>query len=1414
MKLGAKRPLEETDMYQLSKENDPINVSFLFRRAWSETVADAQQKQQKQPSAWRAMVRAFYKPFAFAGVLKAVQDAIMFTQPIFMNRIIQNVEYSSTQPASTGYLFVAGMFFSMILQTFFINAYFARVMKIGMQLRAGLVDLIYTKAMSLSSGARQSMTIGEITTLMSIDSTKLEGLTSYLHIVWSGSLQIIVALALLYWFLGPATFAGVLVMLVLIPTQMRTATVLGGFRKRMMRFTDKRVKVVNEVLQGIRVIKYFAWEKPFLGKISQLREEEVKLVKKIAYVKAVNFAISILSPVLVALVTFETYVALGNELNAATVFTSLSLFNIMRFPLQMLPIMLAAIVDARVSLIRLSKFLNASEIEASAILTEASVKNAAVVVRDASFTWASEKDSAGNSMDDRTTAAAAKRGPSASVPSSSASSSSSTSASASSSNSGYEWSLSDINLVVPKGKLVAIVGAVGSGKSSILSALLGEMRKTAGTVELVGDPAYVPQEAWIQNATLRDNVLFCKPMDELRYEAAIDVCALRPDLEVLPAGDSTEIGERGINLSGGQKQRVNLARAVYSDADILLMDDCLSAVDPHVARHIFEKCVCDYVQDKTRILVTHQLQFVHMADLIVVMDGGRISEVGSYDDLMQHPSGTFRRLISTLQGGSVDSSSSRRSSSSSSEVAADASAGTGSGNGTASKKNGDPQQDTLTKKAVTAGGAAIAASGQEDQPGSPVSPTAAAAGKDKDKDKDKGKITTVETRETGAVSSKVVKGYIVAGGGVLMLSILLGIFLLANSARIVTDVWLALWSADAVQPPLSVHMYMMIYGLLALALAILELIRSFFLAGMGVTASIRLHLRALTSTLRGRMSYFDATPMGRILNRFSKDVEGVDQMLLPALQSFLSILFNTLMSLMVCCYILPFFMIPLVPALVFYYFAQKFYRSTSRELKRLDSITRSPLYSHFSETLGGISTIRAYRFQGRFQQLNLDKLARNLRPYWLQIVAQRWLSLRLDILAAIIVGFCALFIVMARSSIDPGLAGLALLYTTQLTGLLNWVVRMATDAENQLNSVERLLELANDTPQERSDESYGDRGALLKEDGWPRNGLVDFDEVEMRYREDRPPVLTGISLRFNSGEKIGVVGRTGAGKSSLLQVLFRMVEPSAGQITIDHVDICAVPLTQLRSNALTIIPQEPFLFSGTIRSNLDPFGLHEDQELWECLRKSHLKTLVEGYPLKLEHEVSEYGQNFSVGQRQLFCLSRAMLRKGKVLVLDEATANVDVETDVLIQDTIRSEFADRTVVTIAHRLNTIIDYDRIVVLDQGRVVEFDSAYALLTNHPDGPFGKIVAQTGKASSEHLLSLARMKAESVAGAAAAARVEATVGPGVVAATAAGRSSGGFGRWAAGGSLEGSAAAATMADAPPDDEDSTQLLGSMDS
>ncbi|XP_055543163.1 multidrug resistance-associated protein 1-like [Wyeomyia smithii] len=1257
---GFRKPLTDDDMYDLNPENTSRELVPPFDKYWYESVEKARRKQmaadkkegkvnltQKPYAATNgsilpAMIKAYGGPFWFAAMLQFCLSGLQFASPYLMQELMANIAIDG--PFWMGMLIAFALFVTALLIALFNGQYYLNTTVVGYRIRTGLISAIYRKALRISSSAKKDTTVGEIVNLMAVDAQRFFELMPYVHVLWSAPLIIALCIYLLYDILGPAVFAGLAVMVVMTPITGYIAGKMKSLQVQQMRIKDERVKQMNEILSGVKVLKLYAWEPSFEKQIIDVRLKEIKILKSVAYYNAATFFSWSMAPFLVTLASFAVYVMVdeNNVLDPQTAFVSLALFNVLRFPLALFPMMITFAMQAWVSIKRINKFMNSEEIDPNNVTNNRSEN--ALLIKDGTFSWGDETPT-----------------------------------------------LKNINLAVSKGKLSAVVGSVGTGKSSLISALLGEMEKTKGTVNTDGRIAFVPQQAWIQNATLRENILFGRGFDAQKYDRVLESCALKPDLAMLPGGDSTEIGEKGINLSGGQKQRIALARAVYADAEIYLFDDPLSAVDAHVGKHIFEKVIGPQgmLVGRSRLLVTHGISFLPYVDEIFVMKDGEISESGTYKQLLDQK-GAFAeflsqhiqeldeeddelQIIQEVLNDDVIRNIVQRTQS----VRSNRSNESG---GSKRRKKISRQESRMSNR--------------------PQVPQAAAA------------VGTVliqkEESATGGVSYLVYMKYFKAiGWNLAFWSICFCI--LNQASALYGNIWLTDWSEDpkAATDPSVRDMYLGVYGGLGGLQSIALLIASITLALGCLNAANRMHNNLLESTLRMSMSFFDTTPQGRIMNRFSKDVDVADNTLPSSIRLWLQMFFNVVGVFIVIGISTPIFLAAVPVFLIIYYIIQKLYIATSRQLKRLESVTRSPIYSHFGESITGQSTIRAYGEQKRFTVESEQRVDYNQLMSYPSIIANRWLAIRLEIIGSLVVFLAALFAMLSRDTIGSATVGLSITYALNISTVLSFLVRMTAEVETNIVAVERLEEY---TVLPR--EADWNKGTVDK--SWPDQGKVEFADYKIRYRDGLDLVIKGISLRVEGGEKIGIVGRTGAGKSSLTLGLFRIVEAAGGKIVIDGLDISQMGLHQLRSR-LTIIPQDPVLFSGSLRMNVDPLRSYSDDQVWRALELSHLKSFVKGLTAGLEHEIAENGENLSVGQRQLICLARAILRKTKVLILDEATAAVDLETDDLIQKTIRSEFADCTILTIAHRLNTILDSDRVLVLDKGLVAECDSPQKLLAD---------------------------------------------------------------------------------------------------
>ncbi|KAF0697853.1 Aste57867_11493 [Aphanomyces stellatus] len=1227
--LGNKRPLEFDDLYQLNADDRAVHISETFKKYWAIEMT------KSKPRLWWALARSFGGPFVAAGFLKLIHDSLQFVGPMVIKYIIAFLSDPSAD-ISTGLYYVVAIFVSGVVQSFSLRQYFFLCFETGLRFRSAVVTAVYQKSLVLASSARAKKSTGEITNLMSIDAQRLQEITNYLHAIWYALFQIVISSYLLYLQLGVAFVAGVVVMLLVIPTTAAISQMMRKLQRALMVVKDERVKVVYEVLSGIKVIKLQAWENSFTTRVMQFRSNELDRLRTYIYARAGSSMVFNGVPSLVTVASFFAFIYLGNTLDVGTALTSLSLFNILRFPLFMLPNVINSLVEAQVSFGRLEEFFMMEEMEP---VTAGPLTEIGVALQHADFEWDAAEE---------TEAAERQDGP----------------------------ILHDINLKLKDGTLCAIVGSVGSGKSTLVSGILGDARCSKGHVHRFGSVAYVSQQPFIQNATLKDNITFGLAFDHARYQNAIRVSCLVEDLKILPGGDMTEIGEKGINLSGGQRTRVAIARAVYQDADIYLLDDPLAAVDAHVGSDIFKQCIKTALKGKLIVLVTNGLNFLKDCDNVVVLEQGKIVQQGAYDALLEDAEGALAKMMESVQQAPEKEDAGKNDDDEQHEAE----------EGEARERTESNRSDVEADKA---GNAALIAD---------------------------------EDRSTGDVPWATYQVWIDACGGMGMGLVVILMYILTNCVNLSATFWLSFWSENATDAEHSQMFYLYVFMALNGGVILMMFVQSLTLYMTGLRGSTLMFNQLLTQVLRAPMSFFDTTPLGRIVNRMSKDVYAIDETIPANWGMLFGTVFSVITTICTVIYVTPWFSVVLVPLGILYYVSQRYFIKTSRELQRLDSISRSPVYALLTETLEGMPTIRAFGAERQFAARNETMLDRNQRAYFLNFSANCWLALRLEFAGTMVATAAALCAVLGHLSnagvAFAGLAGVSLSYAFNVTQSLNWSVRMLSTIQTQMVSVERINTY---TTMETEAELKADpvKQLALEHANWPSAGALTFTGVDLRYRQGLPRVLRKLTFSIEAKEKIGIVGRTGAGKSSLVVALMRLVELDAGTITMDGVDISTIGLHDLRDK-VSIIPQDPVLFSGTIRSNLDPFDRYGDDAIWTSIKRANLHNAV----TTLDDKVDERGQNFSVGERQLICIARALLKKSKVILMDEATASIDANTDRLIQESIRESFKDCTCLTIAHRINTILDSDRILVMDKGSAAEFDTPAALLKN-PKGIFTNLV-----------------------------------------------------------------------------------------
>uniref|UniRef100_A0A8C8IWZ7 Multidrug resistance-associated protein 4 n=1 Tax=Oncorhynchus tshawytscha TaxID=74940 RepID=A0A8C8IWZ7_ONCTS len=1112
----------------------------------------------------------------------------------------------------------------------------------------GIFTLI--EALCLSSAAMGKTTTGQIVNLLSNDVNKFDEVTIFLHFLWVGPLQAAAVLGLLWVEIGPSCLAGMAVLVILMPTQTMFGRLFSKFRSKTAALTDNRIRTMNEVVSGIRIIKMYAWEKPFSALVNDVRRKEISKIMSSSYLRGLNMASFFAASKIIVFITFTVYVLLGNTISASRVFVAVSLYGAVRLTVTLFfPSAIEKLSETRISVRRIKTFLLLDEI----------VKSKHGFLQE-------EKQEPNVEIQDLI----------------------------------CYWDTVNVQPLPPRllntATVLSPVPPSNFPQSSLLSAILGELPHDKGVLKVKGQLTYASQQPWVFPGTIRSNILFGKALHPQKYEKVLRACALKRDMELLPDGDLTVIGDRGATLSGGQKARVNLARAVYQDADIYLLDDPLSAVDAEVGRHLFEQCICGILKNKPRILVTHQLQYLQAANQILVLKEGHMVARGTYSEL-QRSGVDFTSLLKREEEGPQ-----------------------APGVETESRS---PCSRTLSQNSEVSHTTSIRSvkDGTEQLPAEPV------------------QTVVEESRSEGTIGVGLYVKYLKAGANILVLIGVVLLQFLAQAAYILQDWWLlnvngtvTVQNGVNVTEQLNLDFYLGIYAGLTGATLIFGFARSLVMFNVLVKAAQSLHNRMFNSILRTPVRFFDVNPIGRVLNRFSKDIGQLDAALPWTFVDFIQIFLQIIGVVAVAASVIPWILIPLVPLVIVFLFLRRYFLQTSRDVKRLESTTRSPVFSHLSSSLQGLWTIRAFRAEERFQNTFDAYQDLHSESWFLFLVTSRWFAVRLDGMCAVFVTITAFGCLLLRDQVEAGSVGLALSYAVTLMGMFQWGVRQSAEVENMMTSVERVVEyteLESEAPWETQKRPPPE---------WPSQGLITFDRVSFSYSSDGPVVLKDMKAMFRPKEKVGIVGRTGAGKSSLVSALFRLAEPE-GRIYIDGVLTSEIGLHDLRQK-MSIIPQDPVLFTGTMRKNLDPFSQHTDEDLWNALQEVQLKSVVEELPNKMETVLAESGSNFSVGQRQLVCLARAVLRKNRILIIDEATANVDPRTDELIQKTIRDKFRECTVLTIAHRLNTIIDSDRILVLDAGQIHEYDEPYTLLQNH-DGIFFKMVQQTGRQEAVALLQSAK-------------------------------------------------------------------------
>uniref|UniRef100_A0AAY4EWL5 ATP-binding cassette, sub-family C (CFTR/MRP), member 9 n=1 Tax=Denticeps clupeoides TaxID=299321 RepID=A0AAY4EWL5_9TELE len=1231
--IGAhKRPIELKKIGKL-----PIAMRALTNYLRLKDAYEDQRQEIQYGSKMWSMYRAFGHPILLSSSFRYMADLLGFAGPLCISGIVGHLENKTSRQRHFGVYFMEStqllqntpvlavlLFLALVLQRTFLQASYYVTIETGINLRGALLAMIYNKILRLSTSnmSMGEMTLGQINNLVAIETNQLMWFLFLCPNLWAMPVQIIMGVILLYYLLGVSALIGASVIVFLAPVQYLIATKLADTQKSTLDYSTDRLKKTTEILKGIKLLKLYAWENIFCNSVEETRGKELTSLKTFAFYTSMSIFMNAAIPIAAVLATFVTHAYISNDrLSPSEAFASLALFHILVTPLFLLSTVVRFAVKALVSVQKLGEFLQSDEIG------DDSWRNGEMSVSNGFFTWGSNLST-----------------------------------------------LSDINIRIPTGQLTMIVGQVGCGKSSLLLAMLGEMQSISGKVYWSSknrySVAYAAQKSWLLNATVEENITFGSPFSKQRYKAVIDACSLQPDIDLLPFGDQTEIGERGINLSGGQRQRICVARALYQNTNIVFLDDPFSALDIHLSDHLMLEGILKFLQDdkRTVVLVTHKLQYLIHADWIIAMKDGTVLREGTLKDIQNNDVELYEhwKTLMNRQDQELE------------------------------KDTEVESQTTLERKTLRRAFYSRETKNQIDD-------------EDEEEEDEDDNLSTTTSRRS-KIPWKVCWRYL-SSGGFFMVFLMVSSKLLKHSVMVAIDYWLAYWTSSSphnkagVGPSNDRFYYVSVFSILCGAGIALCLITSLSVEFLGLHAATSLHHNLLNKIIHAPLRFFDVTPLGQILNRFSADTNIIDQHIPPTLESLTRSTLLCLSAIGVIAFVTPAFLIAMVPITIGFYFIQKYFRVASKDLQDLDDSTQLPLLCHFSETAEGLTTIRAFRHEARFKQRMLELTDTNNTAYLFLSAANRWLEVRTDYLGAWIVLAAAVASIFTISGLQSGLVGLGLTYALTVTNYLNWVVRNLADLEVQMAAVKKVNSFLS-----TESENYEDVSQVAED--WPQQGEIKIQDLCVRYDPMLKPVLKHVNAYIQPGQKVGICGRTGSGKSSLSLAFFNMVDMFEGKIIIDGIDICKLPLQTLRSR-LSIIMQDPVLFSGSIRFNLDPGCTCTDDRLWEALEIAQLKNMVKALPGGLDAVVTEGGENFSVGQRQLFCLARAFVRKSSILIMDEATASIDMATENILQKVVMTAFADRTVVTIAHLVSSILEAEQVLVFSSGILVECDSAANLL-----------------------------------------------------------------------------------------------------
>ncbi|KAJ8918452.1 hypothetical protein NQ315_008149 [Exocentrus adspersus] len=1236
---GWRNELGEDDMYDTLRSHEAGTLGDRLQEAWNREV-----ERKKDPSLWSAMLGVFgFELFLYAIFFVFIEFVVKLSQPMVLSKFLTYYEPNQTEMSKDeACVYAALLIFITFLRVLLTHTYLLQTMQLSMKVRVATCSLIYRKALKLSKFALAETTIGQMVNLLSNDVSRFNAATQHVNYLWTSPLEAAVVMYLLYINVGVTALAGTFFLLVFIPFQMYMGKKTSQFRLRTAIRTDERVRLMSEIVTGIQVIKMYTWEKPFAKLVELSRRKEMQQIWANAVIRGITLSFNLVLNRAAICICILTFVLTDNALTATYAYTVSSYYATLRQSVtKAFPKAVTQLAETKVSVSRIKKFLMYEEMKTDEVNT--CFDNKHVKLQNGALNGAAKVPDGYKPVGIHLK------------------------------NVSVKWiksfpdnSLDNITFDVYSNQLVAIIGPVEN------------CPPVEGEVDVNGILSYACQEPWLFGGSVRQNIVFGQEFNAKKYEEVVRVCALERDFSLLPYGDRTLVGDRGTTLSGGQRARINLARAIYKEADIYLLDDPLSAVDTHVGKQLFDDCICGYLKNKCVVLVTHQLQYLRNVETIYLMDDGKVFASGSFSEIQTCDSEFIKLLASN-------------------------------------NKDNEDEDVTVNRKSklvkrITGNGVSNEAPVQEK-----------------------------EFRKAGDISWSVYKSYLLAGGGWGKLGVNLEQWRRTQNATISNDTsvqdpqestWQD-WIQMTLDSFLTKDTAVILYVCLVTLTAVIAISRSIGFFRYCVTASRKLHNLMFDKIVYAPMRFFNTNPPGRILNRFSKDIGAVDELLPLSLLDTLETALNVAAITLVVGSLNPWILLPTIVILVIFYYLRIVFLATSRAVKRVEATTRSPIYTHLSASLQGLTTIRAFGAQEILKKEFDNFQNRNTSPFYLFIAANRTFGFWLDFHCVIYIALVTISILFIKKETFGGNVGLALTQSISLTGMFQWGVRQWSELENNMTSVERVQEYTEVTPEKDKQKENVPRL-------WPEQGSLKFVKMYLRYSPDDPYVLKDLTFGIKANEKVGIVGRTGAGKSSLIAALFRLTDIE-GSIIIDNIDTKDISLHTLRSN-ISIIPQEPVLFSGTLRKNLDPFDEYNDEVVWNALSEVELKNAVSALAAGLDSKMSEGGSNFSVGQRQLVCLARAIIRNKKILVLDEATANVDPHTDGLIQTTIRRKFANCTVLTIAHRLHTIMDSDKVLVMDAGRAVEFDHPHTLLQDTRSVFYG-MVMQTGVGMAENLMSIAK-------------------------------------------------------------------------